>query len=67
MTDETCSIGVQLHLECHKFVYNRVKGLENLSDLEQDIVETLLWRAGLREREGELSTICFHHKQYFGM
>lgn len=66
MTDEACSVGVELNLECHKLDYDRSKGIENLSDLNKDVVETLLWRAGLKEHKGELSTICFHHKKYFG-
>ena len=36
-----------------------------MTDLEEDIQEILLWRAGLSGHEGEL-TICFHHQQLFG-
>ena len=40
-------------------------GTVKLTDLEEDIQEILLWRAGLLGHEGEL-TICFRHQQLFG-
>ena len=39
---------------------NSKVGTVKLTDLEKDIQEILLWRAGLLGHEGEL-TICFHH------
>ena len=40
-------------------------GTIKLTDLEEDIHEIWLWRAGLLVHEGEL-TIYFHHQQLFG-
>ena len=40
--------------------------MENLADLEKTEAETLLWRAELQDKESEMSTICFHHKHYYG-
>ena len=38
----------------------RTTWIVKLTDLEEDIQEILLWRAGLLGHEGELK-ICFHH------
>ena len=62
---EKCDFGIQLKTECHKLDYCRTKEIVKLSDLKEDIRETLLWRAGLLNYEG-LFAICHHHQQFFG-
>ena len=65
MSEPQCYFGVQLDTQCHKLAFCRTTGTVKLTDLEEDIQEILLWRAGVLGHEGEL-TICFHHQQLFG-
>ena len=65
MSEPQCYFGVQLDTQCHKLEFCQTTGTVKLTDLEEDIQEILLWRAGLLGHEGEL-TICFHHQQLFG-
>ena len=57
--------GVQLDNQCYKLEFCQTTGTVMLTDLEEDIQEILLWRAGLLGHEGDV-TICFHHQQLFG-
>ena len=63
---EPCSFGVLLKTECHKDSYTRSSGTHNIADLDPSFVEILLWRAGLRDQEKNVATICEHHHQYYG-
>ena len=63
---EPCSFGVLLKTECHKDSYTRSSGTHNIADLDPSFVEILLWRAGLRDHEENVVTICEHHHQYYG-
>ena len=65
MSEPQCYFGVQLDTQCHKLAFCRTTGTVKLTDLEEDIQEILLWRAGLLGHEGKL-TICFHRQQLFG-
>ena len=58
MSEPQCYFGVQLDTQCHKLEFCRTTGTVKLTDLEEDIQEKLVWRAGLLGHEGEL-TICF--------
>ena len=65
MSEPQCYFGVQLDSKCHKLEFCRTTGTVKLTDLDEDIQEILLWRAGLLGYKGELIT-CFHHQQLFG-
>ena len=65
MYEPQCYFGAQLDTQCHKLEFCRITGTITLADLEEDIQEILLWRAGLLGHDREL-TICFHHQQLFG-
>ena len=65
MSEPQFYFGIQLDTQCHKLEFCWTTGTVKLTDLEEDIQEILLWRAGLLGHEGDL-TICFHHQQLFG-
>ena len=60
----TCSIGKVLNKPCNKLDYTRSPGVKKLTEFNTDYVETLLWRAGLKDdKNWDKMTICFHHEQ----
>ena len=65
MSEPRCYFYVQVDTQCPKLEFCQTTGTVNLTDLEEDIQEILLQRAGLLCHEGEL-TICFHDQQLFG-
>ena len=65
-----CTIGILLDQanECHKLTKARQKGLVLLTNLDHNLKQIYLWRAGLYTRmeiKAE-DTICFHHEKIFG-
>ena len=66
MSQSKCYFGIHLDTPCHKLEFCRTAAIINLSDLEKDTQETLLWRAGLLNHGGEHLTICYHHQKVFG-
>ena len=57
MSEPQCYFGVQLDTQCHKLEFCQSTGTVTLTDLEEDIQEILLCKAGLLGHEGEW-TIC---------
>ena len=53
--------------ECHKSWLTRQNALEKVCDFEEELQETLLWRAGMKEAvENQELMIYSHHKELFG-
>ena len=61
-----CSFGELLQTPCNELHFSRSVGLKDVGQLDSDSRDVLLWRAGLREHENLVKTICFHHEQFFG-
>ena len=65
-----CTIGILLDQanESHKLTKPRQKGLVLLTNLDHNLKQIYLWRAGL-DTQMEIKaedTICFHHEKIFG-
>ena len=56
MSEPQCYFGVSLDTQYHNLEFYQTTGTVKLTDLEEDIQETLLWRAGLLGHEGEFSS-----------
>ena len=56
MSEPQCYFGVSLDTQYHNLEFYQITGTVKLTDLEEDIQETLLWRAGLLGHEGEFSS-----------
>eukprot|EP00112_Aurelia_sp_Birch-Aquarium-sp1_P016223 Seg366.9 transcript_id=Seg366.9/GoldUCD/mRNA.D3Y31 product="ARL14 effector protein" protein_id=Seg366.9/GoldUCD/D3Y31 len=53
--------------ECHKSWLTRQNALEKVCEFEEELQQTLLWRAGMKEMvENPELMICCHHKEFFG-
>ena len=60
---QDCSVGYQIHDQCHKVCYSRCKGLVEFQSLSNDDRELLVWRSGVNLSPKD--TICFHHEKVF--
>ena len=63
---EKCDVGKLLEEQCNKLDFVRTIGITNMSDLNVDNCEELLWRAGLLSKQNDIKTICKHHEQVYG-
>ena len=66
ISDDICDFGRILKTECNLKHFSRTTGLKSLNQLEGDLPEIYLWRAGLSEERNNVLTICNHHEQVFG-
>jgi len=67
--DRNCNFkGINGSGECHKSWLTRHTAVENVCDLEEELQQTLLWRAGIGEdiANNQELLICAHHKEAFG-
>ena len=63
---DSCDFEKLLNTPLDKLLYDRQTGRKNTKELDDDLQCTLLWRARLLEKKDNVSTICFHHEQFFG-
>lgn len=63
MTDEACTVGVQLNDVCHKTSFVHVNGKKRLQDLSEEDKQILFLRTGITTTDA--SDICFHHEQVY--
>ena len=53
-------------MPCNKLDYSRSVAIKSIGSFSGEFCETLLWRAGLLERRGEIRLICKHHELVYG-
>ena len=63
---DSCDFGKLLNTPLDKILYDWQTGRKNTKELDDNLQCILLWRARLLEKKDNVSTICFHHEQFFG-
>ena len=61
-----CSFGELLGTPCNELHFSRSVGIKDVSELDDEIREILVWRAGLREKVSDVQTLYLHHEQVIG-
>lgn len=64
---EKCSIGLECNVDCHKQGLTRRQGLLDISAFSSGEKQELLWRAGLFDCGKLFTTVCYYHREYFGV
>ena len=65
-TNRKCSFGELLGTPCNELHFSRSVGIKDVGELDNEMRELLVWRAGLREKVSDVRTLCLHHEQVFG-